>query len=97
GQEQLTLGNTEDFTSLCFSPDGERIVSGSHDTTVKVWDAHTGRQILSLKGHTDAVLSVAFSPNGQRIASASADRTVKVWDAAFANEETKPQPSTPRK
>jgi WD40 repeat protein len=53
---------------------------------VKVWDAHTGKELLSLEGHTNMVVSVAFSPGGTRLASASGDRTVKVWDARTGKE-----------
>ena len=41
------------------------------DQTVKVWDATSGQEMLTLKGHTDRVRSVAFSPDGKRLASAS--------------------------
>jgi WD40 repeat protein/tetratricopeptide (TPR) repeat protein len=46
---------------------------------VKVWDARTGQEALTLKGHTDGITSVCFSPDG-RLASAAGDG-VKVWDA----------------
>ena len=71
---------------MAFSPDGKRIVTGSQDRTVKVWDAATGQELLSLKGHTSCVTSVAFSPDGKRIVSGSQDKTVKVWDAATGQE-----------
>jgi WD40 repeat protein len=46
-----------------------------------VWDARTGQDILTFKGHADEVHGICFSRDGQRLASASKDRTVKVWDA----------------
>ncbi|KAF5371921.1 hypothetical protein D9757_011498 [Collybiopsis confluens] len=68
--------------SVAFSPDGTRIASGSHDGTVRIWDATTGIQVgESLQGHDYPVTSVAFSPDGTRIVSGSADKTVRIWDA----------------
>ena len=56
--------------------------------TVKVWDASSGQETLTLKGHTnDFVLNVAFSPDGQRVVSGS-DDNIKVWDAS--KSATKP-------
>jgi len=88
GQNPLTLkGHSIKVNSVSFSPDGKRIVSGGY-RTVKVWDAATGQETLTLKGHSFAVpvLSVSFSPDGKRIVSGSEDKTVKVWDAQTGQE-----------
>jgi WD40 repeat protein len=68
--------------SLAFSPDGRRLVSGSFDNAIRVWDAGSGAVIMNLAGHTARSMSVAFSPDGKRIASASWDKTIKLWDAS---------------
>ncbi|KZP21256.1 hypothetical protein FIBSPDRAFT_1044218 [Athelia psychrophila] len=69
-------------TCIAFSPDGTKIVSGSSDKTVRVWDAITGQAALPpLEGHEEEVYSAAFSPDGTKIVSGSSDKTVRVWDA----------------
>jgi WD40 repeat protein len=97
GQETLSLsGHTNAVNSVSFSPDGRRLASASGvwdenqkkwiSGEVKVWDAQTGQEALTLKGHTDPVNCVSFSPDGRRLASASSDGTVKVWDAHTGRE-----------
>jgi len=46
-----------------------------------VWDAVTGSELLSFRGHTDCVTGLAFSPDGKRIATAGWDNFAKVWNA----------------
>ena len=71
-----------EVVAVAFSPDGQRIVSGSEDKTLRLWDAKSGAPIgAPLRGHDDAVSSVAFSPDGQRIVSGSGDKTLRLWDA----------------
>ena len=75
-------GHTSWVTSVSFSPDGKRLVSGSWDSTVRIWDAESGEAIgKPLRGHTSWVMSVSFSTDGKRLFSGSWDNTVRIWDA----------------
>jgi WD40 repeat protein len=76
------LGHTNAVECVACSPDGRRLVTGSEDRTIKLWDTATGEEVFTLRGHTSGVESVAFSPDGRRIASGSDDRTVRVWDTS---------------
>ncbi|HZO91743.1 MAG TPA: WD40 repeat domain-containing protein [Chthonomonadaceae bacterium] len=78
-REHTSKGHIGGVNAVAFSPDSKRIVTGDYDNTVKVWDANSGRELLTLKGHTGPVDSVAFSPDGKRIVTGSADGTTKVW------------------
>jgi WD40 repeat protein len=84
--QTLEEGHSGWVESVTFSLDGQRIVSGSGDHTIKLRDAQTGSVLRTFEGHSDTVSSVAFSPNGQRIASGSGDHTIKLWDAQTGSD-----------
>ena len=74
-------GHIKAVYSVAYSPDGTKIISGSYDNTIKIWDANTGQCLKTLKGHSSNVKSIAFSPDGSRIVSGSSDACLKIWDA----------------
>ena len=69
------------MNSIAFSPDGARILTASADKTAKLWDAASGKLVVSFD-HQDKVFQAAFSPDGARILTASADKTAKLWEGA---------------
>ena len=72
-------GHKYSVNSVSYSPDGTKIISGSGDETVKIWDANTGQCLKTLMGHLDGVTSVVYSPDGTKIISGSYDNTIKIW------------------
>jgi WD40 repeat protein len=73
------LGHTDIVTCVSFSPDSQRVVSGSGDGTIKLW-SREGKEIKPFKGHEKKITSINFSPNGQRVISGSEDGTIKLWN-----------------
>ena len=87
-QELHTLrGHGNWVMDVVFSPDGRRLASGSDDGTAKVWDATTGRELITLQGQklsepgANIVRQVQFSPDGTRLVSANLQEVI-VWDLA---------------
>jgi WD40 repeat protein len=79
---QTLVGHSDLVTSVAYSTDGTRVVSGSSDQTVRMWDAASGAPIGEpIYGHSRAVCSVALSPDGTRLVSGSDDETIRIWDA----------------
>lgn len=82
GTELAVLGNELRHAGcITWSPNGNRIVRGSIDGTLRLWDATSGTELAVIQAHEDDVKGVSWSPNGARIASGSFDKTVRVWDA----------------
>jgi len=76
-----TFGWHSDWVkSVAISPDGQTLVSGSRDKTIKVWNLHTGKLSRNFAGHSDTVETVAISADGHIIVSGSHDKTIKVWN-----------------
>ena len=77
--------------AVCVSPDGRKIFSGSEDTTLRIWDAETGKQIGEpLQGHSSDVNAVCVSPDGRKIFSGSEDKTIRIWDAETGKQIGEP-------
>jgi WD40 repeat protein len=79
------IGHTDVIQDVAFASDG-KVVTGSWDSTARIWDLASGRQLATLRGHTGAVMAVAVSPDGRLVATGSLDGTAKLWDLATGRE-----------
>ena len=96
GEQLQSLEGHERFiSSLDFSPDGARIVTGSGDGTARVWDIGTGRTLHVLRGRDSEVASAAFSPDGRHIATGG-ETTAQIWDAETGEEIAYSERPVPR-
>jgi WD40 repeat protein len=77
-------GHTGNVSSLVLSWDGRRVVSGSSDSTLRIWDVQTGECLKVLKGHKETeisgILALILSADGRILVSASDDSTIRIWD-----------------
>ena len=74
---------------LVFSGDGRYLASADRENgTVTLWDAATGDELRTLKGHQKGVSCVAFTPDGRLLATSSGfDGTVRLWDTTTGHEQ----------
>ncbi|KAJ5972675.1 Transcriptional repressor Tup1 N-terminal [Penicillium vulpinum] len=75
-----TFEGHKDFVlSVCLTPDGAWVMSGSKDRGVQFWDPVTGNAQMMLQGHKNSVISVAPSPTGNLFATGSGDMRARIW------------------
>lgn len=81
GTRLVYRGHTAQVNAVTFSPDGQYALSGSTDTTLRLWEALTGEDQFVLEGHTAAVQDLTFNDDGTRIASVDSAGELWLWDA----------------
>jgi WD40 repeat protein len=72
---------------IVFSPDGQKLISGGAEKSVKVWNVGTGELEATLVGHSAGVRCAAISEDGKLLVTGSVDHSIGIWDLAIGKSE----------
>jgi WD40 repeat protein len=86
GRELASLRGQKYTCPCTFAPDGSHFVWASWDGSVRLANAGTGQEVMTLGRHHGFITAFAFSPDGRRLFSASWDKTLKIWDVETGRE-----------
>lgn len=82
-KELYRFRGDDDFVNdIAFNPDGDLVVTGGRERSIRLWSAETGQELMRLEGHKHTIMSLAFNVNGTMIASGSFDSTLRLWHVA---------------
>merc|ERR1712216_412896 len=79
--DKIFSGHTAGLSMAKFSPDGQQILTASHDNTSGMFDIASGRCSRAFLGHTGHIYMASFSMDGKKVVTAAADSTSRVFDA----------------
>jgi WD40 repeat protein len=84
GEECIWLWDKHEkmVSSISVFKDNSKVITGSSDKTLKIWDTLTGECLDTLTGHEDEISCIVVSDEGNKIVSGSWDHTLKLWDTS---------------
>ena len=85
-EAQVLKGHEGAVLDAVTSRDGQKLVSGGSDGTVRVWDLASKKELMCLKGHEGPVRNVVFMRDGSKLLSSGEDGTVRLWDATTGRQ-----------
>ncbi|HWN41240.1 MAG TPA: TIR domain-containing protein [Thermoanaerobaculia bacterium] len=80
-------GHGGDVLAVAFSSDGRLILTGSLDSTARIWEAETGKPLSVLEGHEAGIKTVTFSSGGRLALTGSMDGTARLWPVFFRTQD----------
>jgi WD40 repeat protein len=78
-------GHTGAVWSVSVSADGQRLLTGSEDRTLRLWDTAAGKCLQVFTGHTERIFGAVLAPDAKQVLSAG-DQTVRLWDTTTGKE-----------
>jgi len=77
---RVLSGHFRAVNAVGFAGGGKQVLTGGEDGTLRLWDAQTGNQLASFRGHSGPLVDLAVCPDGVRAITTSRDNTVALWD-----------------
>ena len=71
---------------VAFSPDGRHVLTAGSDNLARLWNAETGEEVRTFRGHTACVQAAVFSADGSLVLTGSQDGTARLWNASSGRE-----------
>ena len=68
------------IAAVALTKDGKKLVTGSHDQTLRLWSVKTGSLLKTFSDHSKEIYCVAISGDGKLVASGGADNSIKISD-----------------
>lgn len=84
----ISQSNFPRIWALAYTPDGSRIVIGTVDKVIKVYEAKTGKEEMTFKGHFFPAHSFFFSADADVVYSGSRDGTIRKWSLSRGKPQT---------
>jgi WD40 repeat protein len=81
---RIIEGTDADSDKIAYSPDGSTVATGAFNGVVRIWNAHDGALVQTLKCDRSQIYGLEFSPDGRNLAAGGQDRTLRVWDVSAA-------------
>jgi len=69
--------------AVAFAPDSYALVSGSNDSSVRIWDVVKWDESLIVGNRNGATSAVAFSPDSKLLALGETNGTIRIWDLSI--------------
>ena len=78
---QKLSGHTNVVYAISFNlPYGDKVATGSFDTTAKLWSTETGKCLSTYRGHSMEIVCLAFDPMSTQLLTGSMDKKAKLWN-----------------
>jgi len=75
-------GHQDTVSTISFSPDGKKILSGGNDYSIRIWNVTSGKEIHPRKSHFSYLEKLAFTAKGRKLIAGYSDNSIRIWSTS---------------